>query len=51
MANCVVVQNSTTQDVALYEQFLRDQQKRAVHGAELHALLAEIADDLRSRPS
>jgi transcriptional regulator with XRE-family HTH domain len=38
-------------DVALYEQFLRDQQKRAVHGAELHALLAEIADDLRSRPS
>ena len=36
-------------DIARYEQFLRDQQERAVHGTDLRALLDAIAADLRSR--
>ncbi|GJF01418.1 helix-turn-helix domain-containing protein [Pseudonocardia sp. D17] len=38
-------------DVARYEQFLRDQQERAVHGTDLRALLDALAADLRSRQS
>lgn len=38
-------------DVALYEQFLTDQQKLAEHGRDLLALLDRIRDDLRQRQS